>query len=85
MASQTHGIQQLLVAEKRAAEKVGEARKSKFFLYIFFFHFNQKKRRRGLKIIIIDLMKEKSNSLNYLIFFIREDTSFEAGQGTSSR
>lgn len=36
MASQTHGIQQLLVAEKRAAEKVGEARKSKFFLYIFF-------------------------------------------------
>lgn len=52
MASQTHGIQQLLVAEKRAAEKVGEARKSKFFVH-FFFHFNQK-RRRGLMIIIID-------------------------------
>ncbi|XP_055535938.1 V-type proton ATPase subunit G-like [Wyeomyia smithii] len=29
MASQTHGIQQLLAAEKRAAEKVGEARKRK--------------------------------------------------------
>ena len=35
MASQTQGIQQLLAAEKRAAEKVGEARKSKFFLSIF--------------------------------------------------
>lgn len=29
MASQTQGIQQLLAAEKRAAEKVGEARKRK--------------------------------------------------------
>ncbi|KAJ8938335.1 hypothetical protein NQ318_007048 [Aromia moschata] len=29
MASQTHGIQQLLAAEKRAAEKVSEARKRK--------------------------------------------------------
>jgi V-type H+-transporting ATPase subunit G len=29
MASQTHGIQQLLQAEKRAAEKVAEARKRK--------------------------------------------------------
>ncbi|XP_045465459.1 V-type proton ATPase subunit G-like isoform X2 [Harmonia axyridis] len=29
MASQTQGIQQLLVAEKRAAEKVGAARKRK--------------------------------------------------------
>lgn len=29
MASQTQGIQQLLVAEKRAAEKVAEARKRK--------------------------------------------------------
>jgi len=28
MASQTQGIQQLLAAEKRAAEKVSEARKS---------------------------------------------------------
>jgi len=27
MASQTPGIQQLLVAEKKASEKVGEARK----------------------------------------------------------
>lgn len=30
MASQTQGIQQLLAAEKRAAEKVAEARKSKY-------------------------------------------------------
>nr|CAB3224688.1 probable V-type proton ATPase subunit G [Phallusia mammillata] len=29
MASQTPGIQQLLVAEKKASEKVGEARKAK--------------------------------------------------------
>lgn len=29
MASQTQGIQQLLAAEKRAAEKVSEARKRK--------------------------------------------------------
>ncbi|XP_058820724.1 V-type proton ATPase subunit G-like [Topomyia yanbarensis] len=29
MASQTQGIQQLMTAEKRAAEKVGEARKRK--------------------------------------------------------
>jgi hypothetical protein len=32
MASQTQGIQQLLAAEKRAAEKVAEARKSKYFV-----------------------------------------------------
>lgn len=31
MASQTQGIQQLLAAEKRAAEKVSEARKRKYF------------------------------------------------------
>ena len=30
MASQTQGIQQLLAAEKKAADKVAEARKSKF-------------------------------------------------------
>lgn len=30
MASQTQGIQQLLTAEKRAAEKVAEARKRKY-------------------------------------------------------
>lgn len=30
MASQTQGIQQLLAAEKRAAEKVSEARKREF-------------------------------------------------------
>lgn len=34
MASQTQGIQQLLAAEKRAAEKVSEARKRKVFLYL---------------------------------------------------
>lgn len=31
MASQTQGIQQLLTAEKKAAEKVGEARKREYF------------------------------------------------------
>lgn len=31
MTSQTQGIQQLLAAEKKAAEKVAEARKRKFF------------------------------------------------------
>lgn len=31
MASQTQGIQQLLTAEKRAAEKVAEARKRNYF------------------------------------------------------
>lgn len=31
MASNTQGIQQLLTAEKKAAEKVGEARKRKYF------------------------------------------------------
>jgi hypothetical protein len=30
MASQTQGIQQLLAAEKRAAEKVAEAKKRKY-------------------------------------------------------
>ena len=35
MASQTQGIQQLLAAEKRAAEKVSDARKRKFpFLFV---------------------------------------------------
>ena len=33
MASQTQGIQQLLAAEKRAAEKVSEARKRKQKFY----------------------------------------------------
>jgi hypothetical protein len=37
MASQTQGIQQLLAAEKRAAEKVGEARKSTFKFYFEIF------------------------------------------------
>lgn len=31
MASNTQGIQQLLAAEKKAADKVGEARKRKYF------------------------------------------------------
>lgn len=33
MASQSAGIQQLLAAEKKAAEKVAEARKRKFILF----------------------------------------------------
>jgi len=32
MASQTQGIQQLLAAEKRAAEKVAEAKKRKYLV-----------------------------------------------------
>lgn len=35
MASQTQGIQQLLAAEKRAAEKVSEARKREYEIKIF--------------------------------------------------
>lgn len=35
MASQTQGIQQLLTAEKRAAEKVAEARKSEYENFLF--------------------------------------------------
>lgn len=48
MASQTQGIQQLLAAEKRAAEKVSEARKRMItYSYLFyknclsFFHFHK--------------------------------------------
>ena len=36
MASQTQGIQQLLAAEKKAADKVAEARKSKFIKQFYF-------------------------------------------------
>lgn len=36
MASQSQGIQQLLQAEKRAAEKVAEARKRKLFLRVIY-------------------------------------------------
>lgn len=39
MASQTQGIQQLLAAEKRAAEKVSEARKRKSIKLNFFANF----------------------------------------------
>lgn len=39
MASQTQGIQQLLAAEKRAAEKVSEARKRKFIIFHFLTYF----------------------------------------------
>lgn len=40
MASQTQGIQQLLAAEKRAAEKVSEARKRKKKFSCENFHFH---------------------------------------------
>lgn len=39
MASQTQGIQQLLAAEKRAAEKVAEARKREFFFLTVVTHY----------------------------------------------
>lgn len=38
MASQTQGIQQLLAAEKRAAEKVNDARKRKFIILVILSH-----------------------------------------------
>lgn len=41
MASQTQGIQQLLAAEKRAAEKVSEARKRKFRILQIFIDFRK--------------------------------------------
>lgn len=36
MATQTPGIQQLLAAEKRAADIVSEARKSKIIFYLIY-------------------------------------------------
>lgn len=39
MASQTQGIQQLLTAEKRAAEKVAEARKRNYLTFTSIFCF----------------------------------------------
>ena len=36
MASQSQGIQQLLAAEKKAAERVADARKSKLFSFLIF-------------------------------------------------
>lgn len=41
MASQSQGIQQLLQAEKRAAEKVAEARKRKLFSRMFVIWMNR--------------------------------------------
>lgn len=44
MASQTQGIQQLLAAEKRAAEKVAEAKKRKYWIFSFlgyYYHFSK--------------------------------------------
>lgn len=38
MASQTTGIQQLLAAEKKAADKVADARKRKYSLSVFLFN-----------------------------------------------
>ena len=40
MASQSTGIQQLLAAEKKAAEKVADARKSNLFPIVSFSYFN---------------------------------------------
>lgn len=37
MTSPSAGIQQLLAAEKKAADKVGEARKSKLKKYLHYF------------------------------------------------
>ena len=42
MASQTQGIQQLLAAEKKAADKVAEARKSKYTFVLYFHDFLKK-------------------------------------------
>lgn len=56
MASQTQGIQQLLIAEKRAAEKVLEARKCNFLIiscfklhFIYFCTHSKKGKQKRLK------------------------------------
>lgn len=50
MASQTQGIQQLLAAEKKAADKVGEARKRKYKnLFNYFIYFFVKKKNVTVK------------------------------------
>lgn len=46
MASNTQGIQQLLAAEKKAADKVGEARKRKFNSRIEWIFFLANKRKK---------------------------------------
>ena len=47
MAAQTPGIQQLLIAEKKAAERVAEARKRKYGVFLI-----TKKLRIALNIIL---------------------------------
>lgn len=53
MASQTQGIQQLLAAEKKAAEKVSEARKRKFCVEQFII-FIQMKCEMGVCLLSYD-------------------------------
>lgn len=60
MASQTQGIQQLLAAEKKAAEKVAEARKrkrsNKLFIQLDWY------RNKNLRFFAIDVTRvEKSH------------------------
>lgn len=77
MASQTQGIQQLLAAEKKAADKVAEARKSKCFFITYFdlpsfsIHFEL-------------LVYFSCSFINVLINLHRESTQVEAGQGRGS-
>lgn len=40
MASRSDGVQQLLIAEKRASEKVGEARKRMYFCFVHLLSFS---------------------------------------------
>jgi hypothetical protein len=58
MTTKTQEIQQLLAAEKRAAETVSEARKSTILVFCLFYFFNFKKS--------LQFVKEKQNVLGKL-------------------
>lgn len=73
MASQTQGIQQLLTAEKRAAEKVAEARKRKYSTNyclspkfpIFFFN-SQNTIRKAVDVFLSSYIKYDINCLVFI-------------------
>lgn len=69
MASQTQGIQQLLAAEKRAAEKVSEARKRKWKNFSFCLRF----------LFFMDFFNLKISLIS------RETKAIEASKGASPR
>lgn len=69
MTSPSAGIQQLLAAEKKAADKVGEARKSELRYYTLLYLLVQSSTRRFIVLLLIYLLSEAIKYFFLVTFF----------------